>query len=127
MKYLAFDIETAKEWPDRAGWRKYRPVGISCAATLPSDAASPRLWHGLTDDDRPAGRMSKAEAAELVDYLTAMADDGDSIVTWNGLSFDFDILAWHLAPKKCRMEVGVRITRPHLNNRATNHASGRTH
>lgn len=93
MKYLAFDIETAKEWPNGADWRSYRPVGISCAATLPSDAETPRLWHGLTDDDCPAKRMSKPEAAELVEYLTAMAADGYAILTWNGLSFDFDILA----------------------------------
>ncbi len=37
--------------------------------------------------------MSQKEAAELVDYLITKAAAGYTILTWNGLSFDFDILA----------------------------------
>lgn len=34
MKYLAFDIEVAKETPEDApDWKQYRPLGITCAAT----------------------------------------------------------------------------------------------
>ena len=63
-KYLAFDIETAKPWPDGADWTSYRPLGICCAATLPADADSPRLWHGVAGNDLPADRMSRQDAAE---------------------------------------------------------------
>ncbi|MCP5110479.1 MAG: hypothetical protein GY953_06550 [bacterium] len=93
-RYLAFDIETAKEVPgEDFNWRPHRPLGISCAATLASDAEQPVLWHGKTADGSPAGLMSREEARELVQYLSEMAAEGYKVLTWNGLGFDFDVLA----------------------------------
>ena len=93
-KYLAFDIETAKEVPgEDFNWRPHRPLGISCAATLASDAGQPILWYSKTQDGAPDKRMSQPDALGLVQYLSKMAGDGYRIVTWNGLQFDFDILA----------------------------------
>jgi hypothetical protein len=37
--------------------------------------------------------MQRDEVAELVQYLLAMAKSGFIVTTWNGLAFDFDILA----------------------------------
>ncbi len=37
--------------------------------------------------------MAKEEAADLVHYLTAQVENGYTILTWNGLGFDFDVLA----------------------------------
>jgi hypothetical protein len=92
--YLAFDIETSKDVPgEDFNWRPYRPLGISCAATLASGAAQPLLWHGQTPDGLPDKRMSQADARGLAAYLSKMAADGFKILTWNGLAFDFDILA----------------------------------
>ncbi len=93
-KYVAFDIETAKILPAVVSELKaHRPLGIACAATLCSTDESPRLWYGVTDDDKPAPRMNPLEAAELVHLLSKFVDDGFTILTWNGLGFDFDILA----------------------------------
>jgi len=93
-EYLAFDIETAKDVPgDDFNWRPYRPLGISCAATLASDIGQPLLWYGKTRDGLPAERMSQEDAQGLVQYLAKMAAQGYRILTWNGLGFDFDILA----------------------------------
>jgi hypothetical protein len=93
-KYLAFDIETAKVSPeDGTDWRSCRPLGISCAATLIGDSDQPVLWHGGNDRTHPADRMSREEASGLVQYLASQAAEGYTIVTWNGLGFDFDILA----------------------------------
>jgi hypothetical protein len=93
-RYLAFDIETAKDVPgEDFNWRPHRPLGISCAATFSSGAAEPLLWHGRTPDGQPAGRMSQTEARGLAEYLSKMAAGGFKILTWNGLAFDFDILA----------------------------------
>lgn len=92
--YLAFDIETAQDVPgDDFNWRPHRPLGISCAATLASNSGQPLLWYGKTRDRLPEKRMSQADAQELVQYLSKMAADGFRIFTWNGLGFDFDILA----------------------------------
>ncbi len=83
-KYLAFDIETAAEIPASAlDWRPYRPLGISCAATLAGDEAGVRVWHGQMADGSPAPRMNSADAVSLVDYLASMAKAGYTILTWN--------------------------------------------
>ena len=93
-QYLAFDIETAKDVPgDDFNWRPHRPLGISCAATLASNAGQPLLWYGKTRDGLPEKQMSSEDAQRLVQYLSKMAADGFRILTWNGLGFDFDILA----------------------------------
>ena len=92
-KYLAFDLETAKELAgDFSGWRAHRPLGITCAATCAQDA-EPRLWHSRTPEGAPARRMTQADLQSLASYLSIMASQGYTIVTWNGASFDFDILA----------------------------------
>ena len=94
LKFLAFDIETATDVPgDDFNWRPFRPLGISCAATLSAEDETPKLWHGGQGASTPTSKMQKHEAANLVDYLVAMAKAGFTIVTWNGLAFDFDVLA----------------------------------
>lgn len=92
-KYLAFDIETAKELAgDFSLWRHHRPLGIACAATCASEA-EPMLWHSRESDGSPAKRMSREDVHQLVLYLCEMTSQGYTILTWNGASFDFDVLA----------------------------------
>jgi hypothetical protein len=65
-RYLAFDIETAKDvLGDDFNWRPHRPLGISCAATLTRDAVQPLLWHGKTKGGSPERRMSREDAQGL--------------------------------------------------------------
>jgi len=91
--YMAFDVEIAKGFPESSqDWKAYRPFGISCAATY-SGEGQPRLWYGSTPDGGIADQMSREEAADLVAYLASEVQSGWTILTWNGLGFDFDILA----------------------------------
>ncbi len=93
-RYLAFDIETAKDVPgEDFNWRPHRPLGIACAATLASDSDTPRLWYGKTSTGEPAAKMSKEEAAEFLRFLCKSAAEGYRILSWNGLGFDLDVLA----------------------------------
>lgn len=93
-KFLGFDIETAKFWRgDFSAWRRHRPLGVSCAATVAGDTGESRLWHGKNADGTPAPEMTPPELEQLVQYLVSMSEQGYSIVTWNGLQFDFDVLA----------------------------------
>ncbi len=103
-RFVAFDIETAKEVPgEDFNWRPHRPLGISCAATLASDSGELRLWHGKTKTGSPAPRMTPADALELVQHLAQLARDGFTLLSWNGLGFDFDILAEEsAAPAVCK-------------------------
>jgi len=93
-RYLAFDLETAKQIPEGDfDLHKHRPLGIACAATLTSDTRETRLWHGKTSGGTPSPQMTPMELRSLVDYLAEMTADGYTILTWNGLAFDFDIMA----------------------------------
>ena len=89
-RYLAFDIETASTAEEN--WRTCRPLGISCAATLLADSKELRLWHGGSRQN-PSDKMSQQEAANLVHYLEDQVAHGYTLLTWNGLGFDLDILA----------------------------------
>ncbi len=92
MKFLAFDLEIAKVLPENASdLMVHRPLGISCAATLAA-GGEPILWHGRKDG-QVADRMVQADAGELVLYLQEMVSAGYTIFSWNGLGFDFDVLA----------------------------------
>jgi hypothetical protein len=93
-KFLAFDIETAKDVPGEGfNWKPHRPLGISCAATLASDSDRPQLWYGGAPNGSPMAQMSRAETLDLVRHLADRVAQGYTIVTWNGLAFDLDILA----------------------------------
>lgn len=92
-KYLAFDIETATIADEATDWRSCRPLGISCAATISGDENEPRLWHGGTDRSCPSDRMSREEAAALVRHLEGRVARGYTLLTWNGIGFDLDVLA----------------------------------
>lgn len=93
LKFLAFDIEISRSMPEGVDdWSKYRPLGISCAAAVPSDGQA-ALWYGKTLSGDYSSQMSVDETQELVKHLQTQVEAGYMILTWNGLGFDFDILA----------------------------------
>ena len=92
-KYVAFDLEIAKVMPDDAGDLKaYRPLGITCAGVVAEDG-DPVIWHGKTASGATADQMARSEAQDVVRYLQGAVERGQTLVTWNGVGFDFDILA----------------------------------
>lgn len=89
-KWLAFDLEIVKIIPEgETDWKKHRPFGISCAATLRSDEDTPTLWTSVFYQ----GAMKQTAVCNLIDYLRYRQQDDYTIVTWNGAGFDFDVLA----------------------------------
>lgn len=104
MKYLSFDIEIVKELPEDEDWEQYRPLGISCAATLRSGDPRPIKWYPNMGRGRPGeGAMSEPELLKLIDYMDEQMSFGFIPLTWNGLKFDFDILAEESGDKvSCR-------------------------
>ena len=87
-KFLAWDLETARvDVPDGDDLMAHLPtLGISCAATLTSDGIL-QTWNGLLD------KMVPEQCRKLVGYLLEMNQQGYTIVTYNGASFDFRVLA----------------------------------
>jgi hypothetical protein len=91
MRYLAFDLEIAKPVYDIADWKSLRPLGISCAAAAYFDtatqSANTMVWANIP-------QLLPEDCRGIVDTLWVFNQElGYDIVTWNGLSFDFDILA----------------------------------
>lgn len=98
QKLMAFDLEIAKVVPEGEDLRDHRPLGISCAAAWASDEPTPGptwLWWGQgRPDGRPWDKMPAAQVRTIVLWLAHMvADEGYMLVTWNGLGFDFSVLA----------------------------------
>ena len=93
-RYVAFDIEIAKDVPGTDfNWQEHRPLGISCAAALRCDVEQPIVWYGNTIDGTPAGKMSIPEVRGIVTQLLDLVSHGYTLLTWNGLGFDLDVLA----------------------------------
>jgi hypothetical protein len=91
-RYLAFDLEITKVMPEGVtDFRRFRPLGISCAATLASDGEL-KLWYGKNEHGSITSQTPVEQLGSLVAYLMGCHRDGYKVVTWNGLGFDFDIL-----------------------------------
>ncbi len=94
VKYVAFDIETAKDVPGTDfNWRPHRPLGIACIASMSSSCEEPRIWYSKGADGTPLPQMSRSDVVEFVRYIDSLIGDGFRPLTWNGLAFDYDILA----------------------------------
>lgn len=96
MKFVAFDIETAAVAPEGADWRDGRPLGITCAALAwigPHGNIRTQVRHGCNADGSPAAYLQQDECDDIVHALQNVAAQGYTLLTWNGLGFDFDILA----------------------------------
>ena len=87
--FASFDLEIATDLTsdDKSidKWQEYAPLGISCAALKLEDVDNVIFWEG-----KP--RMSKADCVGMMKSLRLIMDNYD-IITWNGTSFDFRVLA----------------------------------
>lgn len=93
-KYCGFDIETAKILPEDFGdLHDHRPLGISCVALWDEDKDQAEVYYSKDSHGNAAGKMSIDDLSKFVDILLEKTKQGYTLVTHNGLGFDFDILA----------------------------------
>lgn len=91
--YVAFDLEITKPIPgDFSQWENHRPLGITCAS-LTYDGYQPQLWYSMVWEGQYAPKMTRTDLQKLVSSMLEAVDTGWKIVTWNGLGFDFNVLA----------------------------------
>ena len=110
MKILAFDLEIVKDIPEGTkDWKDIRPLGISCAATFYSQDSIPIVWyHGMQNDIPQPGAMTKEELKAMMDYILNLYSlDDVKPLTWNGLQFDFDVLAEESGMKQECVELAL--------------------
>ncbi len=94
-KYMAFDIETVTPFPEGEDWRDHTPLGIGCAAACALDGKypEPMAWYGSLVNGAIPMQMSPQELRQMVEDLTDLTREGYTLLTWNGMGFDFDVLA----------------------------------
>lgn len=112
--YLAFDLETA-QLADGANY----DLGITCAAMVQVDDAGnigePRCWQGAeTELGDYAPTMTSAEASAMLDELLYWQARGGQVVTWNGTSFDWRVLAATLAGEPAAVGRVKRLALSHI-------------
>jgi len=108
-KYVAFDIETAKILPENFGdLHDHRPLGITCMATWCNDEPTAVMFYSKNEDGSPAPQMTPEDLTSCVEYLKEKSHDGYTIITHNGLGFDFDILAEESGQVDACRELAVR-------------------
>jgi hypothetical protein len=83
---MRYDTRFASNWLDAA------PLGISCAAaSYQKDGKFTRkFWY---NEDEAELAMTELQCVDMLLQLSEWQDAGHKIVTWNGLSFDFHVLA----------------------------------
>ena len=91
--YLAFDLEITKQIRgDFNQWKDHRPLGISCAGLL-FDGLEPRLYYSRNQAGEIQPRVNKGDLGVLLETMREAVEKGWTLVSWNGLGFDFDVLA----------------------------------
>ena len=83
MKFASFDLEIANDLPEDGSWSK--ELGITCAAIAYSEKEMDYYF------GKP--QLVEEQAITLVSGLQNAEYLGYKIVTWNGVKFDFRVLA----------------------------------
>lgn len=82
-----------------AEWMHYLPLGVSCAATaiggVGEQGEHVRTWYheGHPLASPQANQMDAEDVGYMLGYLRAAMESEYTLVTWNGLGFDFCLLA----------------------------------
>ena len=93
---IAFDLEIAKSIPKGVNWDDYRPFGITCAATVfDDDSDNPHIWPLVMPmrEKTYESQLLPCQVDDIIQFLHWHFRDSQQIVTWNGLRFDFRVLA----------------------------------
>lgn len=100
MKYVAFDLETFNPVPESK--RDSYDLGITCIAACVVDltARNPKdylqlskVWHGKGTGNRYADNVSQEQLSAFLHWLKQYKAQGYYIVAWNGIGFDFRVIA----------------------------------
>ncbi len=96
MTLVSFDLEIASDLPGGAIQKStLSKIDISCAALATVEPPSIKTWHS-------GERLRSDDARDIVFTLLSLQSSGYRIVTWNGCSFDFRLLATQSGfPEEC--------------------------
>lgn len=99
MRFLSFDLEIVKAIPEGVtDWRTVAPLGISCVGlgflgNVEFKHASTIRRTGAFSTPPDGLGLTQVEASRVVDAMLFRVDWGYTLLTFNGTSFDFQVLA----------------------------------
>lgn len=88
LRLIAFDLEIARPFRETKRFEKL-DYGITCAQLYGDDGRVKYVWSA--DEDK--AQLTKDQCVGIVEVMEKLVDDGWTIITHNGLSFDFRVLA----------------------------------
>ena len=86
-KFVGMDIETVKIIETGEDWQSHRPLGIACAAF------ASRTQSKIFAADADKSQMTPDQVGEMVGWIENLVRHGAVMVTWNGLHFDWPVIA----------------------------------
>lgn len=109
---IGFDIETHAVTPEGEDVLSHLPLGITCAAASVEGGEKKLFYPGWTENI-PAGElegpMKPYEINEMVDW---MLDKKMLIATWNGLGFDWRVIATEVPDRDDIKEIALNHIDP---------------
>jgi hypothetical protein len=105
MRTVGLDLEVGNVFNDFSIWDTKRPLQITTVAIAEDEPwvdqtfqaksfpKSTSIWSGQLDANNIAKFMSPRTALQIAQLLWAWHQAGCTIVTWNGIAFDFVVLA----------------------------------
>lgn len=94
MKFASFDLELYTLIPEgEKDWWAHAPLEIACVGTARGDDNGVLINTILLHPVGFSGCISQPVAQDVVRHLQGLVRKGYTIVTWNGASFDFRVLA----------------------------------
>jgi hypothetical protein len=114
MTTAGFDIETVKQAPP--GNVVKEPLGITCIGLAIEGDAKGRVWHPERTEDGDLDRKMDVEhICSFIDFLWDFtSEEGQELVSWNGLSFDFQVLAVETRDCEGYFEKCVKLALTHI-------------
>jgi hypothetical protein len=93
MRYLGFDLEVCT-WPEDNNWDRKTNLGVSCIGLMGTDWNEHEVYYASACNGSPEARaMNEQELKFVAEELVGYTGLGYTLVTWNGLQFDFLVMA----------------------------------
>ena len=112
---LSVDIEIANVFKlkPRQDLEDYAPFDISVAATGFASGEC-KAWFTVDRKQRPKRYMAREQAAQILEYLSTLQDEGVRVAAWNGVSFDLRWIGHVARNMKLAGQVALRSYDPML-------------
>lgn len=116
---LGFDLETCMPIPDYGDGVKLEDrdycLGVACAAAFDEATGEAKVWPSQVDTEtqRYPGQLTPADLKEMLAWLWSKRKT-HRLVSWNGMGFDFRVIAQELKDDSDALELCRKLAWRHV-------------